>query len=161
MKNSTNRYSLEINLTHSDIDAITEALTLLGCISKKREELLNLEKKIPQPLVTDFSKMQEIYRIYLNQIDKIPDTLEIKKDYKKIFILIIYMICAPEVLSGVKSPSGLRKQISETINSSGGFISHNVPVVLSHYFNYASERHIIAYLYGEIRNWLTTNGETT
>lgn len=163
MKNNKRQcYFTKYNLlSFPTTEVFEELIDLMEDIRKMEGKLEEMRKKIPSSVLSNFDYIEDIYHYYREVIGKIPDLPTNEREIKKIFSLIIYLLYAPEVLAGGKAPAKLRSSIISVLHCSGSFISNNVPIVVSNFITYETDRRIIYYLCYEVFNWLKTSGKAT
>lgn len=148
-------------LSFPTTEVFEELIDLMEDIRKVKGKLEEMRNKIPQSVLSNFDYIEDIYNFYRQKVDEIPDLAIKQNEIKKIFSLIIYLLYAPEVLAGGKAPAKLRSSITSVLHCSGSFISNNVPIVVSNFITYETDRRIIYYLCYEVFNWLKTSGKAT
>lgn len=85
-------------------------------IKQKKEAVLQSEKQICSPVLTDYSLIPLIYQWFRDFMDSrdcppAPDSVSQRKK----FIFVILYLYAPASILGYKMPNGLRAQIAQTL----------------------------------------------
>lgn len=85
-------------------------------IKQKKESVLQSEKEVCSPLLTDYSQIPLIYewfKNYMNRQDCPPNPDSVNQ--RKKFIFVILYLYAPASILGYKMPNGLRAKIAVTL----------------------------------------------
>ena len=123
---------------------------------RKRLNIESEEKDLTAPLMTDYSRIGEIYNIYEDEIVKMkikPHSIE----GRRIFIFIIMRIFCPAVFTGKKLKRGIRDKIAEATGCEASIISHDFSNLTFHYKKYKSFRTIVNTVYDSIIEILSEN----
>lgn len=129
-------------------------------INEEKKDLINEEKVLASPILTDRSLVKDIYSIFTDILNErgCPPCIESVTQRKKFIFIILYLF-SPGTLAGGKILHGLRSEIADAIGKiSGTSISNNCDDVVFLYQNYRDFSGDIEYLYTEILKRLRCKG---
>ena len=139
----------------NDFSVISELMS----IREQKSKLLEREQELSEPILHDYSHIEEIYRWFKDILSNLafPPDADNPTQRKK-FIFIILFLYSPRALAGGKMKIGLRDKIAEVTGCTGSLISHNCEDVTFIYQRYKDHRQETDYLYTEIINRLKLKG---
>mgnify|MGYP000274934168 CR=1 FL=1 len=124
----------------------------------EKSELSEEENILTSPVLKDKSLIHEIYKIFVELLNKrgCPPNIDSVTQRKKFIFIILYLFSP---LAGGKMTSGLRPEIAKVLGvQSECTISDNCADVVFLYQNYGDFSGDIEYLYTEIVNRLKFKG---
>lgn len=128
----------------SRIDAIKD-------VRVRKSEISEEENILTKPILTDLSRIEEIYSIFKESLLKRDCAPRIESvSSRKKFIFIILYIYSPSTLAGGKMNDGVRDALAKVCGVVPTVISHNMRDVSFIYQHYHDERDEIDYIYQEI-----------
>ena len=118
----------------------------------EKSELSEEENILTSPVLKDKSLIHEIYKIFVELLNKrgCPPNIDSVTQRKKFIFIILYLF-SPSSLAGGKMTAGLREEMSRVI-------SDNCADVVFLYQNYGDFSGDIEYLYTEIVHRLKIKG---
>lgn len=113
-----------------------------------KAELLNEEKILKEPTLTDMNLIPDIYEIYKSTIGKNYASVQNRKK----FIFVVLYLYSPSTLScNKRMPTGLRDEIASVVNLyNKSTISTNYSDVIFLYQNYSDFRNDVSRIYNSI-----------
>lgn len=131
----------------------------LRAIREQKSRLSEREKELVEPLLSDKSLIETIYKWFGEILSGLPfppnpnSPIERKK-----FLFIILYLYSPSTLAGGKMKVGLRDELARVTNCTTTLISHNCEDVTFIYNQYKSYRANIDLIYTNIILRLRENG---
>ena len=126
----------------------------------EKSELSEEENILTSPVLKDKSLIHEIYKIFVELLNKrgCPPNIDSVTQRKKFIFIILYLF-SPSSLAGGKMAAGVREEMSKLLGvQSKSTISDNCADVVFLYQNYGDFSGDIEYLYTEIVNRLRIKG---
>lgn len=131
----------------------------LKSIKELKSRLTKREAKLSTPLLTDMSRIPQIYDWFKEIISELnlQPNLESVTQRKK-FLFVALLLFAPEVLAGGRLPTGLRAELTKLFPKISPYaISHNISDIAFLYQHYKKFRHDIELVYDGIIKKLGLN----
>lgn len=105
------------------------------------------EKELLTPVIRDYSRMDELYAVFTDEISKRTNIKTTSIDGRRIFIFIIIRLCCPAVFAGSKLKRGIRDRMAGVLNCDASTISHDFRNLTFHYKRYKGFRHTVDMVY--------------
>lgn len=121
---------------------------------RKKIDIEKEERLLTAPLISDYSKITDVYNIYLDEIAKSkinPKSLE----SRRIFIFIVFRLFCPAVYTGRKLKRGIRDKLAEVLGCEASIISHDFRNLTFHYKKYRNFRIAVNEIYDSIMEVLS------
>ena len=123
---------------------------------RKRIALEQEEKELVTPLISDRTKIREIYGIYTDEAVRAgikPNS----SDGRRIFIFIIIRLFCPDAFSGRRLRRGVRNQLAAVLRCEGSIVSHDFKNITFYYKRYRPFRETVNEIYDAIMETLSEN----
>ncbi|MCI2145824.1 MAG: hypothetical protein LKK08_06210 [Bacteroidales bacterium] len=135
------------------ITAMLERTYEMARNRKSISELTCRNKTLAEPVLTDMSKIPELWKLFQEILAERGNGEKIKGTYDRDkFLLIVVLLYSPATLSGEKMGKGLRDVLAECFGlNAPSAISDNVRDVIFLWENYSSFRDDVKYIWSEIK----------
>lgn len=128
-------------------------ISALSDIRERKSRLAEREAVLIKPLLTNWALMPKMYTWFKEILCRREPEPQVESPTQRRKILFVFLyLYAPVVLTGGKTPSGLRDAMAKAIHLKDvTFISHNIDNVVFHYQNYKEFQHEVNAIFEEIK----------
>lgn len=118
-----------------DFRDIEKKVTLIKEIRDEKSVLSTRESELTEPILTDISKIDDIYEIYLDYLAD--NNLEGNTSNRQKFLFVVLYLYTVGTLAGGKMKEGIRGKLTELMGCTPSLISHNCSNLAFLYAHYS------------------------